>query len=993
MSGFELVRDLIRQFSAQHPNTALDLSSQPFRGATEQRDFAQLIDFARALQDAQPVYEAAYLHLVHQFVLRGSRANLLAALERRLQAAVAGQSSLILIEGVSGIGKTSLALVQAVRAQEIGAAFVVGRCHEHGATPFWLWQEVVRAVEKRVGISASHLAAPFGQGAKAESVQHLLQSLANWLGVCAAVQPLVILLDDLHWADSDSLEVLNRLVEQLEQHSILFISTYRSDEAQHGHPLYNYVPLFRRNRAVETLRLQPLTRDDTAQLVTAYRGPFHPHLADYLYQRAEGHPLFTIELLHDLFDQGLLTQDASGQWLPPDQSIPVPRLLKQVIIQRVSRLGEAAESLLLHAAVMGETWALDLVEHLVELPEDTLLKTLEDLLKADLIRVVSEEDELYQFSHGLIREVLYTQQHPRRRKRLHERVGTILENKPPLDFVRIAHHFYEADIWQKAAHFCYMAGREAARSFANNRALDWYHKALDALRRSGTDGASQSLMNIYEEQGRTYRVLDQLVEAEADYNRMHDAARALGDLKSEGHALISLVNVRIAQYRTEAAEQTAQQAIQVAEQLGDAQLQAQAHAAMIYLLLIRGQFDAHSYHVEQFRQFSSALQDHETHSGMFRQQAYAAIWSGHYADGKAHAQQCLDYGLKSGNLLYISGGYQVLSFAQIEAGDYADAYQNIRTVLDQTEQNDPYHHQLPRLLNQMGYLFLELGAADQALAWDQRALAATQVNKGVSRYEMRRYCLLNIATDLLHLGRLSDAQAYAGQFEAMMDAPDYARFRYHNRYLLLLTELHLAERDFDRAVTFAQESRAFAQEYSAAKNIAKSHWFEGLALLAMQQREAAVQHLRQGVADADAIQHGSLRWKIRLNLAQALRSIGESSVEPVQAATVLISQTRHALAGSPLQDVFNDSYWLAQLDNPAQQPLPEKMVYPAGLTQREVEILRLVASGATNQQIADALTISPRTVNTHITNILNKTGCENRTAASAFAMKHNLLST
>jgi DNA-binding NarL/FixJ family response regulator len=105
-----------------------------------------------------------------------------------------------------------------------------------------------------------------------------------------------------------------------------------------------------------------------------------------------------------------------------------------------------------------------------------------------------------------------------------------------------------------------------------------------------------------------------------------------------------------------------------------------------------------------------------------------------------------------------------------------------------------------------------------------------------------------------------------------------------------------------------------------------------------------------------------------------------------------MDQTLQSLSGTPLYAVFGSSDWFKRLEALEHSPSPEKTTYPAGLTQREVEVLQLVTRGATNQQIADVLHISVRTVNTHMTNILNKTGCDNRTAASAFAIENNLVS-
>ena len=306
---------------------------------------------------------------------------------------------------------------------------------------------------------------------------------------------------------------------------------------------------------------------------------------------------------------------------------------------------------------------------------------------------------------------------------------------------------------------------------------------------------------------------------------------------------------------------------------------------------------------------------------------------------------------------------------------------------------DPYYHQLARLLNQMGYLFLELGDAAHAIEWDQRALDASRNTKGISRFEMKRYSLLNISTDLLQLGRVDEALEYASQFEAVEEAPDYGGFRYRNRYLLLKSELCLALNQHPQAIEFAQQAHSFAQEFDARKNIAKSHWFEGQALFEMHQRQAAIQHLRRAVEIADEIQHGSLRWKIRLSLAKALISAGESGEEVLHKARTLINRTSQTLLHSPLQESFAQSRWLAQIRQLELAPSPKTATYPAGLTQREVEVLRLIASGATNRQIADALHITVRTVTTHVTNILNKTNCDNRTAATAFAIQHNLVAT
>jgi DNA-binding CsgD family transcriptional regulator len=196
---------------------------------------------------------------------------------------------------------------------------------------------------------------------------------------------------------------------------------------------------------------------------------------------------------------------------------------------------------------------------------------------------------------------------------------------------------------------------------------------------------------------------------------------------------------------------------------------------------------------------------------------------------------------------------------------------------------------------------------------------------------------------------------------------------------------------FDRSIELAHEALSLSQSNGMLKNLARSHWLAGQALAGIMQVDQAMEHLKKAVEIVDDVQHGSLRWKIRLSLAEAQRKAGKSPAEAIWQVRELIDRTTRSLSGSPLQAVFLASGWIEQLKQLEQSPTLEKSPYPASLTRREVEVLQLVAKGATNQQVADALHISVRTVNTHMTNILTKTGCDNRTAASAFAVEHNLV--
>ncbi|MCB0083669.1 MAG: AAA family ATPase, partial [Caldilineaceae bacterium] len=385
----------------------------------QQGAYQQALAYARILQRADPAHTADLRRLIHLYVLSGSRSPVMTVLQQRLAMAVHGQGALVLIHGVAGIGKTSVAQPCTIWAQQQGALAVTGRCYELGVTtPFAPWPEILTALAESTTLTLDNLPAPFGNGPPAQSPDSLIQAVATRLHQAAHATPLLLLLDDLHWADQESLLLLEFVTRRLERLPLLVLGAYRSDEVAENHPLAATVAALQRDRPSQVIRLSQFTRDDTVRFVESHLGQCEHELVDYLYERAEGHPLFLVELLDDLTEQNLLRRSAGGRWAPPDRNIPVPTLLRQIILQRVTRLGEQSKTLLDLAAVVGEVWPLAVVEAVLDWAEDDLLAVLERLLAARLIEPVDDRGERYRFSHGLIQEVLYGSQLPRRRRRL-----------------------------------------------------------------------------------------------------------------------------------------------------------------------------------------------------------------------------------------------------------------------------------------------------------------------------------------------------------------------------------------------------------------------------------------------------------------------------------------------------------------------------------------------------------------------------------------------
>ncbi|MEZ4867609.1 MAG: AAA family ATPase [Caldilineaceae bacterium] len=962
-------------------------------------EYAQAVEFARLLRQHSLQYEHLHRRLTHLYVLSGGRAALLQVLEQRLEATLRGQGVLVLIEGAAGIGKTSLALACAEQARGRNARFVVGHCYERGVTsPFMPWQELVAALALAGQIDRGALPEPFGQEAPKQSAYQLFQVITSQLQAVALQQPLVLLFDDLHWADQDSLDLLDFATRQLADRRLLILVTYRSEEVHRASPLFNFLPTLQRNRPLEHIRLGALTLDDTTRLIEGYHGPCSPQLARYLYARAEGHPLFLVQLLQDLVERDLLTLDQLEGWLPPAQTIPAPTLLQQVISARVARLGARTEQLLEVAAVVGETWQLAIVEALLGWPEEQLLVALEQGLAAGVITPIDPQTERYRFGHGLIREVLYSRQLARRRKQYHKRIAALLAAEETADIEALAHHCYQAEAWPQAYTYSLAAGNVARRRYAMHSALQFYRQALNALQRQDGDAPVDTRLALYERLGKTYAALNHKEEAVSTFMQLAELAHAASNLRLEGHALIHLSVSQDLLYRNAEAAATTQAALQVAEKVDDPHVLTLSHFLIGRRLLLAGDLGQASHHFGLAERYANATEEPaELLAQVWRMKIYLTMWSGRYTQAERMAREALDLARQARHAIAIAALPFQLGYILTEQGHYEQAWQLLQQGVSDVEQLGERHQYLPKLLNTFGYLAHEVGDLNAALHWNHQALAASRHEGVYYHAESACYALLDLATSRLQQGRLTDAEAYAQEFESIQERVDYARYRPLNRYQLLCAQLALAAGDYEVVLHHTAQAAALAREKNFPKNIAKSLLYTGQALLYLGRAQSAVERLQQAVALAEQIKHAALRWQTRLRLAEAYALLGQPNAELYQQATALVDELAANLHDHHLRSCFLGSPLVVELRANARSALEHKPAppsantpFPAGLTAREVEVLRLVTAGSTNRQIAKMLHLSVGTVNSHLTHILNKTGCENRTAAAAFALQHGL---
>jgi DNA-binding CsgD family transcriptional regulator len=333
-----------------------------------------------------------------------------------------------------------------------------------------------------------------------------------------------------------------------------------------------------------------------------------------------------------------------------------------------------------------------------------------------------------------------------------------------------------------------------------------------------------------------------------------------------------------------------------------------------------------------------------------------------------------------------------LGLARMEHGRYQAALHVLHLGIETATEAGELRN-VAKLMNTLAGLHDDLGDVEAAQQWSQRALEAARTGQDAAVLEAERYALLGLASATLHQGQVAACEQYLAAVEPLLDVTPYARFRYGNRYQLLRAELALAMDAAVDARRWAEQARSLAESKAMRKNVARGWLLGGRALLAMGAAPQAIVELRQGVALADATQHAALGWQGRVWLAQALAARRQpEALDVARAALERIDAIAAALSDARLRDCFVRCH-LVQQARQASAPgglRSTKPVYPAGLSAREVEVLRLVAGGATNAHVAEVLSISPRTVDVHMTSVLAKTGSANRAAAVAFALRHGL---
>lgn len=406
------------------------------------------------------------------------------------QGALTGCVRTVLIAGEPGVGKTRLAGEWSQRAYEMGAVVLYGRCDEDLGAPYQPFAEALRALVPCMGAgrlrglrgieallplvpgladAVPDLAPPAHADPDTERYA-LFDAAVALLEIASASAPVLLILDDLHWAAKPTLLLLRHLLRFGDHARVQIVGTYRSTDLDRSHPLAAMLADLHRDGTANRLNLGGLDEDDVTTYVTE-AGYDDEELAHALASVTAGNPFFLIEALRHVDESG-------GVW---DQST-LPQGVREAVSRRLSRLPVETNKALAAAAVVGSRFSLELVEQVVG---NDLIDAFDEARNAGI--VIEEPGGNYRFNHALVRQSLLAELASVRRMRLHQRIATTLEAMPGADdelLAELAHHYFEC-AWAgnaaKAVLYCRRAADQAMARLAYEGAADLYRHALHAL--------------------------------------------------------------------------------------------------------------------------------------------------------------------------------------------------------------------------------------------------------------------------------------------------------------------------------------------------------------------------------------------------------------------------------------------------------------------------------------------------------------------------------
>jgi len=981
------------------------------------------------------------------------RENDLQLLDRLIMQSRGGSGQIALISGEAGIGKSRLVKEAKARVSK-GTLILEGHCFQtEAALPYGPILDLFRnffaihsseEIARAIDPSAPELARLFPEltvylpnltlsnqdnDAKQEK-RRLFQAIAQTITGFAQSQPLLVVIEDLHWSDSTSLEFLLLLARRISSQPILLILTYRSEETTPE--LTHFLAELDRERLgteFELKHMSPMEVDAMLRAILDLKTPVSKEFLETIFPLTEGNPFFIEEILKALIVNGDIFY-ADGTWDRKGiNQLRVPRTIQDAVQRRTQQLDEHTLQALTLAAVTGRRFEFRLLQELLGVNEQELMAMLKKLVTAQL--VVEESADQFAFRHALTREAIYTALLLRERQGIHRTVGESMEHLHASSInsrlADLSYHFYTSGVRQKALEYSQKAGDQAHILYAQREAIVYYSRALVSARqltmvvepellgargyayeilgdfRSALDDFEQAL-RIAREQHDGHAEWQTLIDlgylwAGRDYqetgeyfHRSEELAQKLNEPKLHAHSLNRVGNWYFNVGQTTQGLQFHRQALDMFEGDHDEQSMADTRDLLGMATLHHGDqigsYDEYQHAIQLFRK----LDDKQGLISALIGACHASYWDEtdfvppqSRTENQQMAMEALDLARQIG---WTAGHAYVewsIALGLANRGIFEEAISHakeslrIATEIEHRQWITGAHYAL-------GHIYVLMLQHDLAIQNLEEGLK-------LARELGSAWWIGNITTDLANAYLLNDDLDRARSIlDSVLLQDDGLHTMVERRMLWAKGNLLLAEDKPVEALRIAEhllDSKGAEDQIQPIPVLLK---LKGEALMALDQLEIAEQDLelaKQGAEQREAV---PLLWQIHCLLGWLYK--GQKNTEKMEREFSDAHQVIRSLEANIEDKGLKENFIRSACETLPKEKTVSRRQSEAekfgGLTPREREVTRYLSQGKSNREIAGKLVLSERTVENHVGNILTKLGFTSRAQIAVWAVEKGL---
>ena len=903
-------------------------------------------------------------------------------LKHHLHSALNGTGTTVFISGEAGVGKTRLVHEFLNLAEKRGIMIFSGWCLSEANVPYFPFKEALNTymsttsdekvksiVTKHMRVTGwLHITEP-AQESQAREIfstpeierDRTFEAVARVILQLSAQKPLILCLEDLHWADRLSLALLHYLSRKSRNSRLLIIGTYRPEElvptqAEQLHSLEETMFSMSLEDLLSKMELKRLRRTDFPKLLRSiFRSSLDETFQQKLYQETEGNPLFAIETLNMLVDQGYLVE-REGRWVLTGQteSIGMPSKVHQVITRRISRLGREKRKLLDLAAVCGASFTAHTLSRVLTLDIADVLEVLVELEQRH--RLIRSADSAFEFTHHKIGEVIYENMPSELRKIYHLKTANCLEQAltgKNFDhhMADIVLHYVEGGVPEKAFGNLVKLGKKAVDIFASVQAIGYLNKALETTQKNVSLATSENLAEIHRLRGLAWLQQDEPKKAISDLNSMLHHATNIGDESTiaEAHLLLGQSYANIEEFspyfeKSDVVMRYFTTALEMARKTGNKPLEGRSLGSIGGMLIAKlDTMDEGCMRLEEASRICKDIGDKASEARILAKLGWYYNWKGEFNRAKENLNRALALDEEVGVVARTIDKLWFLSIVLAGNGEYNDAISAGQKCL-QLARDYGNWNVASWVLNTLGWIYHDLSNIELASKYNNESIRIARTHQRGIALGGVAHALTNLGQDDLRKDDIENAEKNFEEANRSYHQHPISWWRLKTRIDLGLGEVALAKGDYMRALRLAEDSLTTSEKAGAKKYIAKSLKLKAEVFAKVDRIGEAIELMENSLRSALQVGNPPSIWQIHYSLGLILEKHGDAAKanERYARAVALIGAVAAKLNDAVLKSTFLTSPETRAIrDSYARTTsMPDSTEKAAGLDDSESVIIR-----------------------------------------------------